>query len=351
MNPMNDSTLLSSAVSELERVPGSQFSAGDEALLDAYSRAVIHATEQVTPSVVKVDVRHKPRGPRDAQAPEPTQGSGSGIIFTSDGYLLTNSHVIHGAEVIVVALADGSRFEADLIGDDPETDLALVKIDAPTLVPAAYLGDSRALCAGQLVIAIGNPYGFHCTVTAGVVSALGRSLRSTTGRLIENIIQTDAALNPGNSGGPLVTSHGNVIGVNTAAIVGAQGLCFAIPIHTAKFVAERLIRDGRIRRSYLGLGGQTAPIHLRVARFHSLPVSHGVLVISVEPESPAQRAGVREGDVIVEYGNHPISGIDDLHRLLTEQEVGARTALTVIRRTDKLTLMIVPQESRPDQRH
>ena len=325
--------------------------ASDDQLLDAYSQAVINAAEKVSPSVVNVEVRQRMDGQRrdDPRFPQEPHGSGSGFIFTSDGFILTNSHVVHRAAEIRVMLSDGRPVQASLVGDDPDTDLALIKIDAPTLLPAAALGDSRPLRVGQLVIAIGNPYGFQCTVTAGVVSALGRSLRSTSGRLIENVIQTDAALNPGNSGGPLVTSQGDGVGVNTAAILPAQGLCFAIPVHTAKFVAERLLRDGKIRRGYLGVGGQTVPLPTRLVRFHHLPVESGILVTVVEERSPAQRAGLRGGDLIVEYDGQPTAGVDDLHRLLTEQRVAVSASITVIRGMEKLILQIVPEESRPHE--
>ena len=318
----------------------------DGALLDAYSRAVISAAEKVSPSVVNLEVQERPRDWRATQPrfPQERRGSGSGFLFTPDGLILTNSHVVHHATEIVVTLSDGRRFQADLIGDDPDTDLAVVRINAPHLVPA-HLGDSQSIRVGQVVIAIGNPYGFQCTVTAGVVSALGRSLRSTSGRLIDNVIQTDAALNPGNSGGPLVTSRGDVIGVNTAIILPAQGICFAIAINTAKFVAGQLIKDGRIRRGYIGVGGQNVPLSRRMVRVHDLQVERSVLVVSVEPDSPAEHAGLREGDVIVGYDERPIAGIDDLHRLLTEQQVGKTSALTIIRRAEKMTLEIVPRES------
>jgi S1-C subfamily serine protease len=270
--------------------------------------------------------------------------TGSGFIFTPDGFILTNSHVVHHASRLDVTLADGRRVPADLVGDDPDTDLAVVRIGASQLVPA-QLGDSQTVRVGQLVIAIGNPYGFQCTVTAGVVSALGRSLRSSRGRLIDDIIQTDAALNPGNSGGPLVTAQGKVIGINTAVILPAQGLCFAIAMNTAIFVAGRLIKDGRIRRSYIGVGGQNVTLPRRLVRLQRLPVTSGVLVVAVEPRSPAQRAGVLEGDLIVGYDNQPIASIDALHRLLTDEQVHARTALTVLRRGEKLVLAIEPEES------
>jgi len=233
-----------------------------------------------------------------------------------------------------------------LVGEDPDTDLAVVRINGSNLLVAS-LGDSQKIRVGQLVIAIGNPYGFQCTVTSGVVSALGRSLRSISGRLIDNIIQTDAALNPGNSGGPLVTSRGDVVGVNTAMILAAQGICFAIGINTAKFVTGQLIKEGKIRRSYIGLGGQNVPLLRRVVRFYRLPVESGILAVSVEDKSPAQRAGLSEGDIIVGFDNQPVTGIDDLHRMLTEEKVGVKTTLTVLRHTEKLSLSITPEESKP----
>jgi S1-C subfamily serine protease len=277
-------------------------------------------------------------------------GSGSGFVFTPDGFILTNSHVVHHASALAVTLPDGRRLQAHLIGDDPDTDLAVIRIHAPNLV-AAPLGDSQAVRVGQVVIAIGNPYSFQCTVTAGVVSALGRSLRSRSGRLIDNVIQTDAALNPGNSGGPLVTSRGEVIGVNTAVILPAQGLCFAVAINTATFVAGRLIKDGKVRRSYIGLAGQDVPLPRRLVRFHNLPVESGILVTSIEPNSPAQRADLHEGDIIVGYNGQPIPGIDALHQLLTDAQVGVRSTLTIIRRTETLRLDIVPDESPPRSSH
>jgi len=258
--------------------------------------------------------------------------------------------VVHEATRIQVSFADGRRFPASTIGDDPATDLAVVRVDipnndAPGMV-VAPLGDSRKLRVGQLAIAIGNPYGFQYTVTAGVVSALGRSLRSYSGRMIDDVIQTDASLNPGNSGGPLVTSDGQVVGVNTATIMGAQGLCFAIGINTAKFVAGRLLQEGRIRRSYIGVEAQTTPLHRRLVRFYNLPQETGVVVISVTAGSPGQKAGLREGDVIVALDGQPVAGVDDLHRLLTEARVGISSALTVLRWTDKLDLAVVPEESK-----
>jgi len=309
----------------------------DPVLLDAYSQAVVHAAEQVGPSVVNIEVRRK-NGER--------QGSGSGFIFTPDGFVLTNSHVVHGAAKIEVSLADGRRPDAHLVGDDPDTDLAVIRVFAPQLKPVR-LGESRNTRVGQVAIAIGNPYGFQCTVTAGVVSALGRSFRANTGRLIDDIIQTDAALNPGNSGGPLVNSRGEVIGVNTAVILPAQGICFAIGVDTAKYVVAWLIKDGKIRRSQIGVGGQNVPLHRRVMRFHQLPAPSGVLVISVAEGSPAARAGLREGDVMVEFSNHPIPSIDALHKLLTADQIGIESNLTIIRGTEKLTMPIKPAESAP----
>lgn len=307
----------------------------DGELLDAYSRAVVHAADQVGPSVVNIEVRRR-NGQR--------QGSGSGFIITHDGFVLTNSHVVHGAERIEVVLADGRRPDAHVVGDDPDTDLAVVRVYAPQLRPVK-LGDSKNIRVGQLAIAIGNPYGFQCTVTAGVVSALGRSFRANTGRLIDDIIQTDAALNPGNSGGPLVNSRGEVIGVNTAVILPAQGICFAIGIDTAKFITGWLIKEGKIRRSHIGVGGQNVPLHRRVARHYHLPESSGVLVISVAADSPADEAGVREGDMIISFNDHPIPSIDALHKLLTGETIGLSSQLTVLRGAEKLTLNITPQES------
>jgi len=300
--------------------------ASDDGLLDAYSRAVTGAAERVSPSVVNIDV-HRRRERRPNRPPLEAHGSGSGFLFTPDGFILTNSHVVRGAEGLTVTLYDGRRVDATLVGDDPDTDLAVVRVSAPGL-SAATFGDSHTLRVGQLVVAIGNPYGFQCTVTAGVVSALGRSLRSTSGRLIDNVIQTDAALNPGNSGGPLVDSRGRVIGVNTAVIRPAQGICFAIGINTATFVASRLIKDGRITRGYLGVAGQDVPLRRRLVRFHELPAESGILVVSVEPGSPAERAGVVAGDVIIGFGDRPIDGIDGLHRLLIDTAVGGASPTT-----------------------
>jgi S1-C subfamily serine protease len=334
--------------SETIAPPSSRSALNEAALLDAYSQAVVGAAEAISPSVVKIEVAQSSRS-RSGE-PRERQGGGSGFVFTPDGLVLTNSHVVHQSTRIDVSLPDGQRFPAHIIGDDPATDLAVIRIslpsnDAPHLV-AAPLGDSQRLRVGQLAIAIGNPYGFQYTVTAGVVSALGRSLRSYSGRLIEDVIQTDASLNPGNSGGPLVTSDGRVVGVNTATIVGAQGLCFAIGINTAKFVAGRLLREGRIRRSYIGVEAQTVPLLRRVVRFYDLPSESGVIVASVERGSPAQKAGLREGDVILSMDGQPVAGVDDLHRLLTDARVGASSVLAILRHTEMLELKIVPEETR-----
>lgn len=318
--------------------------ASDASLLDAYSTAVTSAVESVSPSVVNIEVHQSAGRTRNGQ-PRERQGGGSGFVFTPDGLILTNSHVVHDAVRVAVTLTDGRRMPASLIGEDPASDLAVIRVDEPGLI-AATLGDSQKLRVGQIAIAIGAPYGFQSTVTAGVVSALGRSLRSYSGRLIDDVIQTDASLNPGNSGGPLIDSAGHVIGVNTATILPAQGICFAIGINTAKFVASRLLRDGRLRRSYIGVSAQTAPVHRRVVRFYDLPKETGALVLSVEEDSPARRAGLRDGDIIIALEGQPVAGVDDLHRLLTEVRVGISCTLTVLRWTEKLELRVVPQEAR-----
>jgi S1-C subfamily serine protease len=310
-------------------------SLSDGELLDAYSEAVASAAERVSPSVVNVEIL------RREGADERPAGTGSGFVFTPDGFVLTNSHVVAHANRISVTLLDGRRADAMLVGSDPDSDLAVVRISTSGLVPVTF-GDSGKVRVGQVAIAIGSPYGFQCTVTAGVVSALGRSLRSQSGRLIDNVIQTDAALNPGNSGGPLVNSRGEVIGVNTAVILPAQGICFAIAINTAKYVAARLIRDGRIVRAYLGVVGMTAPVHRRVVRFYRLAATNGVMVASVEPGSPAEKAGVKPRDIIVAYGDSPVETVDDLHKLLSEERIGAKGELTVIRGTDQIRLEVLP---------
>jgi S1-C subfamily serine protease len=304
----------------------------DDELLDAYSSAVIHAVEQVGPAVVRVEGR---------------QGGGSGVVFTPDGFILTNSHVVGrqtAGTLPTVTLPDGRSLSADLVGRDIDTDLAVLRIDGSRL-PWARLGDSKAVRVGQVAIAIGNPYGFDHSVTTGVVSALGRSLRARSGRLMDDIIQTDASLNPGNSGGPLVTSSGEVIGINTAMIMPAQGICFAIASNTVRFVASRLMRDGRIRRSRIGVAGQQTTIPRALARANQMAVSSGVLVDSIEDNSPAARAGLRNGDVILGFGGTLVSGIDDLHRLLTDDRIGVASPLVVLRRGERRQLVVVPAES------
>jgi S1-C subfamily serine protease len=313
---------------------------GDADLLDAYSKAVVSAADRVSPAVVKLDVKRRveTRGGQREVA-----GSGSGFLFTPDGLILTNSHVAGGASRIKVALPDGQLFEASLVGDDPHTDLAVIRVSGSKL-PTASLGSSRTVRVGQLAIAIGNPFGFECTVTAGVVSALGRSLRSQSGRLIDDVIQTDAALNPGNSGGPLVSPSGEVIGVNTAIIAAAQGICFATSIDTAKLVVGQLLRHGRVRRGYIGLAGQNTPLPRRVVRHFDLPVESGVRVMSVEPGSPAAAAGIEEGDVIVAWDGRAVARIDDLHRLLSEEYLERPADVTLVRQAHRLVRRVTPVE-------
>jgi S1-C subfamily serine protease len=313
---------------------------GDDELLDSYSKSITQAVATVGPAVVNIRV---PRASRDQRRGAESGGSGSGFVIAPDGFILTNSHVVHAAARMEVTLADGRVFDANLVGDDPETDLAVIRINAPQLVHA-HFGDSKSIRVGQIAIAIGSPFGFQQTVTAGVVSALGRSMRSQSGRLIDNVIQTDAALNPGNSGGPLVNSRGEIIGVNTAIILPAQGICFAIASNTAEFVTAWLIKEGLIRRSWIGVAGQNVPIHRRVVVFHRLEVDHGVLVSGIEPGSPANRAGLRDGDVIVAFGGEPVSTIDELHRHLVAKVIGVPLPITVIRHTEKLELLVTPQE-------
>jgi S1-C subfamily serine protease len=307
-------------------------SRNDDALLDAYSRAVTAAVERVSPSVVKIDVEGSKGGPG---------GSGSGFVFTPDGLTMTNSHVIHGASAISLTFSDGRRVSASLVGEDPDTDTAVLASDIRTLSPAV-LGSSRDLKVGQLAIAVGNPFGFQFTVTAGVVSALGRSMRSAGGRLMEEIIQTDAALNPGNSGGPLLNSSGQVVGINTATIMPAQGICFAIGIDTAKFVATQLLQHGRVRRSWIGIAAQNVPLPRRLAYEYRLPIDRAVMVNEVYAGSPAAKAGLISGDIIVSFGDQHTAGIDGLHRLLTADSANKSRPLQVLRGVERKILEIVP---------
>jgi S1-C subfamily serine protease len=310
--------------------------ANDLAAFDAYSRAVIGAVEKVGPAVLHLQV----------EAERGRGGAGSGVVFTPDGYVLTNSHVIAGGKRVTANFADGRQSGTTIIGDDPDTDLAVLRLDGEAPV-SARLGSARGLRVGQLVVAIGNPFGFQATVTAGVVSALGRSLRGRSGRLIDSVIQTDAALNPGNSGGPLVNSAGEVIGINTAIIAAAQGICFSISADTVEFVAARLIRDGRVRRCYIGVAGQNVPLQRRSVRFHGLARESGVLVQSLAPDGAASSGEIKTGDIIVEFDGLPIGDIDALHRLLTEERVGKVIPVTVLRRGEKLALSVTPRELPP----
>ena len=305
----------------------------DIALLDDYSRTIVSAVDRVTPSVVNIESRAN--GSRG--------GSGSGFIIAPDGFILSNSHVVHGAREIVVNLSDGRESRAQLVGDDPDTDLAVIRVDAAQL-SHVRLADSETLRVGQIAIAIGNPLGFQASVTAGVISALGRSMHAQSGRLIDNIIQTDAALNPGNSGGPLANSAGEVIGVNTAVIRPAQGICFAIASNTAKFVAGWLIKEGRIRRGYIGVAGQTSPLHRRVARFYRLANESGAMVVSIEKGSPAEQSRIRPDDVIVAFNDEPIASVHDLHKKLVGDRIGTPCKLTVLRGTEQLTIYVTPAE-------
>lgn len=313
--------------------------------LDAYSRAIIAAVEKVSPSVVKIDVLQRVSRPRNGPGPrdDEARSTGSGFLITPDGYVLTNSHVVSGARKLEVTLPEGRRHPGSIAGDDPDTDLALVRIDAPDLA-AIRLGDSSTLRVGQLVVAIGNPFGFQATVTSGIVSALGRSLRAGSGRLIDDVIQTDAALNPGNSGGPLVTTRGEVVGVNTATIMPGQGLAFAIGSNTASFVVSRLIHEGRVRRSFIGVVGQNVPLSRRMIRYHGLSRETAVLVVGVEKGSPGERAGLREGDLLISFVDRDVGGVDDLHRLLTAERVGTPTPIAVLRNSSLVKLSVVPQE-------
>ena len=309
----------------------------DAEVLDAYSAAVVSVVDAVGPSVVSV--RTNARAGRGAGA-----GAGSGVVIASDGYVLTNSHVVHGAGDLEVSLTDGRRFAATLTGDDPATDLAVIRVDAPAL-PAARFGESARLRVGQLVIAIGNPFGFESTVSAGVVSALGRSLRSTTGRLIDNIIQTDVALNPGNSGGPLVDSRGRVVGINSAVFAMAQGISFAVPIDTATWVIPQLLARGRVSRAYLGFGGQSRPLDRRLARALGLANARAIEILSIEPAAPAAGAGLLTGDLVIAIGQRPVQTVDDVHRLLVAWPIGEPLTLTVVRGVERRDVTVTPIET------
>jgi S1-C subfamily serine protease len=309
----------------------------DEAvLLDAYSQAITGVVDRVGPAVVRIDVWHRANAAR--------AGSGSGVIVAPDGLVLTNSHVVGGAARVELMTTEGRSLTARVVGDDPDTDLALVRVDAPVTLPAATLGDSKKLRRGQLVVAIGNPLGFESTVTAGVVSALGRSLRARTGRLIDDVIQTDAALNPGNSGGPLVSSRGEVIGVNTAIIQGAQGICFAVAANTANFVLGELVRHGRVRRAYIGISAQQTTIPRRMQLANNLAQGSAATVTTSEPGSPANRSGLLTGDMIVTLDGAPVTGADDLIRLLTGERIGKAIEIGVLRLGKPRTFTLVPEE-------
>lgn len=306
----------------------------DDVLLDAYSSAVAQIVDEVGPAVVRVETR----GGRG--------GTGSGVIIAPDGLVLTNSHVVQGRREARLVTPDGRTLDARVLGDDPDTDLALLRTGGAAL-PHARLGDSKQLRRGHLVVAIGNPLGFESTVTAGVVSALGRSLRASTGRLIDDVIQTDAALNPGNSGGPLVSSRGEVVGINTAVILGAQGICFAVASNTASFVLGELIRHGRVRRAYIGVSAQTTPIPRRIALAAGVDAAFGATIMTVEPDSPAGAAGLAPGDTLIALDGHAITGVDDLIRLLNAERISAVVAVSVIRHGQRRTFDLAPTEREP----
>ena len=337
---------LDAAASPAQARPSARAADNDGEAFDAYSRAVTRAVETIGPSVVSIGVTVRDRRGRLGS------GGGSGVVFTPDGFALTNAHVVENAHEVRVTLGDGAGLGGErpayVVGSDPDTDLAVIRIqrhEGDGDLPFAQLGDSDGLRVGQLAVAVGNPLGFQATVTAGVISATARSLRGRGGRLIDNVIQTDAALNPGNSGGPLVDSAGEVVGINTAVIAGAQGLCFAVPVNTAKWVATRLIREGRVRRSRLGLGGQNVPLPRKLVRYHDLPVSGGVRVLHLDETGPASSAGVRLHDTVVGFAGEPVDSLDALLRLLTEDRVGTPAPLRVVRGTGVLELPVTPAEA------
>ena len=310
----------------------------DQALLDAYSRAVIDVVERVGPAVVRLDVK--------AGGGPPRGGTGSGVVVAPDGLVLTNSHVVGAANEVKVSTVEGRSLSARVVGDDPDTDLALVRVDAAVTLPAAVLGNSKLLKRDQMVIAIGNPLGFESTVTTGVVSALGRSLRSRSGRLIDDVIQTDAALNPGNSGGPLVSSRGEVVGINTAVIMGAQGICFAVASNTATFVLGELVRHGRVRRAYIGIAAQQFTLSRRRRHAAALAQESAVMIASVEPGSPADRAGLVAGDIILSLDGVSVTGAHDLIRLLAGEKIGRSVAMELLRNGSRHMLSLIPDERR-----
>jgi S1-C subfamily serine protease len=315
----------------------------DARLLDAYSQTVTGVAKKVSDAVVQIKVQKPGRTGR--RGPQPQNGGGSGFVISTDGYIVTNSHVVNGAAGIKAALPDGREFSAKLVGDDPATDLAVVQIDGERLHTVNF-GNSDELQVGQLAIAIGNPFGFQYSLTAGVVSALGRTLRSNSGRLIDDVIQTDAALNPGNSGGPLVNSFGEVIGVNTAVILPAQGICFAVASNLAQYVTGKLILEGKVRRGFIGIAGQVVKLNPRLVAELQLPVQSGILVQHIEPGAPAHDSKLESGDVIIGFNADSIHSIDDLHKRLSENTIGKTCELTVIRRGRKEKMKVVPGEMR-----
>jgi S1-C subfamily serine protease len=308
--------------------------------LDAYSRVVTGVTERAAPGVVAIAMAER----TDERGRRVPGGGGSAFVFTPDGLVLTNAHVVAGARGIEVLTTAGQRLHADVLGMDPHTDIALLRVANAQPLPVLELGSARGIRVGQLVVAIGNPFGYECTVTAGVVSALGRSLRATTGRLIEDVIQTDAALNPGNSGGPLLDSAGRVVGVNTAIIAAAQGICFSVSIDIARQVVPELMRHGRVRRASLGVGAQNTRLPRRYVRYFDLPIESAIRIVEVADGGPARRAGVETGDILVRFGEHDVDGIDTLHRVLGADRIGREIEIGVLRRDRRLTLSLVPNE-------